>query len=778
METYQGKVQTPQDAIILFEACRLGLTPRVQRRLSEKERQQIKSGSVFVWDEREAGMRRWTDGKSWSASRVSGSFLTYREMEGRRGGNGLSAGATPPAPRKSSSGTRSSANSNNGGSEDDEEGPDGYKYKADGLMKQSFSITTSDGRHLHLISYFARNPAHPLKQPSTDPQLRNIVPQKGMYPEATVNEATNIPAVTRGPTGGTSPHPPAHPPPQMYVAAYPFPPPPGYQAGPMHPHYPPQGWPPSPGHLGPGGVPPGAFYYPAPPPGYVYPHSPYAPPPYPYGHPPPHAQDRGPPPPPQSSLPPLNGQTYPSAGQWAPPAARTSSATYAQSRPPTSLQESYSRSAAEQRQEELSRAPGPQLAPVVAFQNKPPTPPESRNGAKPPANSYPTDPRPSRDANTTTGPTKTFPSIKALINGDVIASRREEDRTRTRSRSRSPVGSRIRDVPSAMAAGGRERDRSDLKSPGFESSDGNEQDAHNRAGGLGCQNRPILRSMDVIANDIPSHLLSIMPEKMKSQLQIADNQFYRRALECILRHCQSEQGSLVNNLPAQPANTVTSLQSGSNACQGNKTSARNVTNAFDSTNPMGGPNQPILLELPAGLIAGFSASFPDDKKLQLQTMTDENSTELMKEARDFERDKQNPTVDAMPGNQAVHQPQIAGQHRQTSITLHDAQTVIRTRNELLKALEDSAPTSTLLQILNEMKTGVVPSAKLLQETKIGVVVDGIRFMRDRPDVAQLSTEIVNRWRTAIESHPGPRPSNDMLFGRAWSKSNEGIYDQP
>jgi hypothetical protein len=80
METYHGYVRTPTDAIRLFEACRLGILPRVQRRLSEKERQSIRSGSVFVWDEREAGMRRWTDGKSWSASRVSGSFLTYREM--------------------------------------------------------------------------------------------------------------------------------------------------------------------------------------------------------------------------------------------------------------------------------------------------------------------------------------------------------------------------------------------------------------------------------------------------------------------------------------------------------------------------------------------------------------------------------------------------------------------------------------------------------------------------------------------------------------------------
>ncbi|KAF2436140.1 hypothetical protein EJ08DRAFT_560062, partial [Tothia fuscella] len=147
METYHGHVRSPQDAIILFEACRLGLLPRVQRRLSEKERQQINSGSVFVWDEREAGMRRWTDGKSWSASRVSGSFLTYREMEGKRGGTDFQAPPTPAAP-KISNGAKSPDSSRN--EDSDEEGPGGgYRYKPDGLMKQSFSITTQDSRHLH-----------------------------------------------------------------------------------------------------------------------------------------------------------------------------------------------------------------------------------------------------------------------------------------------------------------------------------------------------------------------------------------------------------------------------------------------------------------------------------------------------------------------------------------------------------------------------------------------------------------------------------------------------
>ena len=134
METYNGHVRTPADAIILFEACRLGLLPRVQRRLSEKERQSIKSGSVFVWDEREAGMRRWTDGKSWSASRVSGSFLTYREMEGRRGGNGFAPTVAATRAGKTPDSTRGSDSDLEMGGED---GPDGYRYKPDGLMKQS-----------------------------------------------------------------------------------------------------------------------------------------------------------------------------------------------------------------------------------------------------------------------------------------------------------------------------------------------------------------------------------------------------------------------------------------------------------------------------------------------------------------------------------------------------------------------------------------------------------------------------------------------------------------
>lgn len=272
METYNGQVRTPKDAIILFEACRLGLLPRVQRRLSEKERQSIRSGSVFVWDEREAGMRRWTDGKSWSASRVSGSFLTYREMEGKRGGNSFvtPVNSNPVRGNKSPEGNQNNVDDGLDG----EEGPDGYRYKPDGLMKQSFSLTTSTGQHLHLISYYSRS--HPaaqvLRQPSNDPSLASIQIPKGMYPESTITDASNTPAVTRSPMPGAPNYVmaagagyarPAHGPPPGYLPGYI--PHPGYMY-PLSPLHTPPGYPIHFAHALPAYYHPAAYGPPPPPP--------------------------------------------------------------------------------------------------------------------------------------------------------------------------------------------------------------------------------------------------------------------------------------------------------------------------------------------------------------------------------------------------------------------------------------------------------------------------------------------------------------------------------
>ncbi|KAJ1559142.1 hypothetical protein HK096_001572, partial [Nowakowskiella sp. JEL0078] len=56
-ETYFGFIETTFDALLIFQGCRLGITSRVEGRLKELEKNQIRSGSVFVYTE-ESGIKR------------------------------------------------------------------------------------------------------------------------------------------------------------------------------------------------------------------------------------------------------------------------------------------------------------------------------------------------------------------------------------------------------------------------------------------------------------------------------------------------------------------------------------------------------------------------------------------------------------------------------------------------------------------------------------------------------------------------------------------------
>jgi hypothetical protein len=80
---WSGWIETTGDALLILEAARRGLIPRVTRRLVDAERKMITSGSVFVFDEDESGIKRWTDGLFWSPSRILGNFLLYRETDKR-----------------------------------------------------------------------------------------------------------------------------------------------------------------------------------------------------------------------------------------------------------------------------------------------------------------------------------------------------------------------------------------------------------------------------------------------------------------------------------------------------------------------------------------------------------------------------------------------------------------------------------------------------------------------------------------------------------------------
>jgi hypothetical protein len=50
-----------------MEAVRQEMLPIVRRRLLSNEREALKSGHVYVWEEalEEGGLLRWTDGRRW-----------------------------------------------------------------------------------------------------------------------------------------------------------------------------------------------------------------------------------------------------------------------------------------------------------------------------------------------------------------------------------------------------------------------------------------------------------------------------------------------------------------------------------------------------------------------------------------------------------------------------------------------------------------------------------------------------------------------------------------
>jgi Gti1/Pac2 family transcription factor len=75
-QPFVGVVETTLQALRLVHAARLGVIPRVLRRLNNRERKNmIVSGAVFMFSVEESGIRRWTDGLVFSPSRIDGNFL-------------------------------------------------------------------------------------------------------------------------------------------------------------------------------------------------------------------------------------------------------------------------------------------------------------------------------------------------------------------------------------------------------------------------------------------------------------------------------------------------------------------------------------------------------------------------------------------------------------------------------------------------------------------------------------------------------------------------------
>ncbi|GAN08858.1 conserved hypothetical protein [Mucor ambiguus] len=188
-ETFYGYIDTTRDSLLLFEACKRGLLPRITRRLQDKERILIRSGTIFCFDEHESGIKRWTDGFVWSPSRIMGNFLIYRELEDK----------------KSIRSTDAVFNSNNNKqtttTKKDTTGyvmaPDllrrqqekalvgslktSFKFKRNGLIKKSMSLIV-DGVQQHIISYYNKEDvmSSRLRTPSSLVELASLEVSPGL----------------------------------------------------------------------------------------------------------------------------------------------------------------------------------------------------------------------------------------------------------------------------------------------------------------------------------------------------------------------------------------------------------------------------------------------------------------------------------------------------------------------------------------------------------------------------------------------------------------------
>jgi Gti1/Pac2 family transcription factor len=202
--TYAGHVPTTQDALILFEACLSGHLNLVPRRPRDHERNSlICSGCVFIYEERASGIKRWTDGVTWSPSRVLDDFLVYRELnqpfppgEKKRVNKKTSRQLARPGelyPRLDSTGefcsptiphsTSSTNTPTPSGAERQLIGSltDSYGFKPNGLVKKTMNATVR-GVAYHLVSYYNMDHVKTgtLEQPSQAQALSSIRPRSDL----------------------------------------------------------------------------------------------------------------------------------------------------------------------------------------------------------------------------------------------------------------------------------------------------------------------------------------------------------------------------------------------------------------------------------------------------------------------------------------------------------------------------------------------------------------------------------------------------------------------
>jgi hypothetical protein len=212
-------VRDARDAHTVFEAVRQGMLRPVTRRLNEVERSMyIVSGAVFVWEESDddLGLKRWTDGRVWSQSRMREPYLFYDEK--------LPSDDTRTNDRT----PRSSGNFRfvDGIAKSGPVSPalshyDRSEHHPLGLVKQAYSAWVLENpgakpRKWHLTAYFTYADLHQIPTIDQDPVLRGVTVPVGIYRSGKARSRNSDAGLRASPP--SSPPPYARGPPGLNVA--------------------------------------------------------------------------------------------------------------------------------------------------------------------------------------------------------------------------------------------------------------------------------------------------------------------------------------------------------------------------------------------------------------------------------------------------------------------------------------------------------------------------------------------------------------------------------
>jgi len=172
--TTTAAIYNTKDALLLVQRCIEGRLFPILRRPHDRERLDlVKAGNVFVYNEADSGIKRWTDGINWSPSRILNNFLVYRELD-KAFAPGEKKKATK-RPKRYSPYDRNSpgrhqhplnetedifvADASRKLTREEERRlvgslNDSYHFKVDGLIKKTFSITFREHVY-HVVWYFS-----------------------------------------------------------------------------------------------------------------------------------------------------------------------------------------------------------------------------------------------------------------------------------------------------------------------------------------------------------------------------------------------------------------------------------------------------------------------------------------------------------------------------------------------------------------------------------------------------------------------------------------------